>query len=150
MPKSKRCLRFRKVFDGMVPTPRPRGDTHDDTGTPSAIILTLLEIVLFRVTIDARPLRTAEKVCAYRLLLLSLCLENFMVSNMIANQNVIIIIYFVYHTTPTVESTPNTDLELPSMQKDPAGQVPEHRKLVSCVEEPKLPAAQGNLPPFVQ
>lgn len=43
-----------------------------------------------------------------------------------------------------------TNLELPSVQKEPAVQAPEHRKLVSFVEEPNLPAAHGNLIPFVQ
>lgn len=49
-----------------------------------------------------------------------------------------------------LEITAKTNIELPAIQKDPAGQAPEHRKLVSCVEEPNLPAAHGNLPPFVQ
>lgn len=43
-----------------------------------------------------------------------------------------------------------TDLELPSGQKNPAGQGPEHRKLDSVEEEPNRPPGHGRLTPFEQ
>lgn len=42
------------------------------------------------------------------------------------------------------------NLELASGQKNPAGQSPEQRQLVSSREDPNLPAGQGYLTPFVQ
>lgn len=43
-----------------------------------------------------------------------------------------------------------TDLELPSGQKNPAGQGSEHRGFDSDEDAPNLPPGHGNLTPFAQ